>query len=537
MKLIESLGYHASVYTPLMQQLLQDDPALEPFHKGLASTASATHAASKRATSFSQSKRKILVEALHKQYEHLNPDDRTRTQIDVLLAPNTVTITTGHQLNLFTGPLYFWYKILDVINEAAAMQQADAKHQYVPVFWMASEDHDFEEINHFFLGEQKVRWEAAAAGAVGRMSTTGLDAVLEELTPYWNNTDQGKELLALFAACYLQEGTLAKATRRLVHQLFGAAGIVVVDGDDATLKSLFVPVLKAEVGEQITHKAVMQTNTALKKVVKDFKPQINPREINIFYLFDDKRLRITSAANLFGTTENPAKWTLESLREEIQKHPERFSPNALMRPLYQECVLPNIAYVGGGGELAYWLQLKTAFDTFDIPYPLLQHRTTVLLMSEKQVKKCNKLNLPIADLFLPTAAFINKRVRQISDIDIDFSSQRELLKDNFKTFHRLASQTDKSFLGAVEAQEKKQLKGLDKLENRLLKAQRKKLQDEVVRATDIRNDLFPNNRLQERTAHFSNFVLEASLANFTNELKVTLSTASNGLAIIQIGYP
>ena len=138
MKLIESLGYHASVYTPLMQQLLQDDPALEPFHKGLASTASATHAASKRATYFSQSKRKILVEALHKQYEHLNPDDRTRTQIDVLLAPNTVTITTGHQLNLFTGPLYFWYKILDVINEAAAMQQADSNHQYVPVFWMAS---------------------------------------------------------------------------------------------------------------------------------------------------------------------------------------------------------------------------------------------------------------------------------------------------------------------------------------------------------------------------------------------------------------
>jgi bacillithiol biosynthesis cysteine-adding enzyme BshC len=311
----------------------------------------------------------------------------------------------------------------------------------------------------------------------------------------------------------------------------------VIDGDDTALKSLFAPVLQAEVSKNITQTAVHKTNNSLKKSIKGFKPQVNPRAINVFYLFDNKRLRITKDEDDFGTTENPATWTLQSLCEEIQKYPERFSPNALMRPLYQESVLPNIAYVGGGGELAYWLQLKTAFEAFDIPYPLLQHRTTVLLMSEKQVKKCNKLHLPIADLFLPTAAFINKRVRQISDIDIDFSSQRELLKDNFKAFYHLASLTDKSFLGAVEAQEKKQLKGLDKLENRLLKAQRKKLQDEVVRATDIRNDLFPNDRLQERTAHFSAFVLDAGLANFTNELKATLSTASNGLAIIQIGYP
>jgi bacillithiol biosynthesis cysteine-adding enzyme BshC len=534
MKLIESLGYHKGVYSLLMQQLLQNDPSLKPYHEGLVSTPAATQAASKRAASFDQSKRNTLVEVLHKQYEHLDPGAKTRAQIDALSAPNAVSITTGHQLNVFTGPLYFWYKILDVINMAACIHDADDKHQYVPIFWMASEDHDFEEINHFFLGEQKVRWEAATTGAVGRIPTTGLKAVLETLTPYYTGTNQGKELLALFAECYLQEDTLANATRRLVHQLFGAHGIVVIDGDDAALKSLFTPVLQAEVSKQITQKAVHKTNSSLYKAVKNFKPQVNPRPINVFYLFDNKRLRITKDENGFGTTENPAKWTLQSLCEEIQKHPERFSPNALMRPLYQESVLPNIAYVGGGGELAYWLQLKNTFEAFDIPYPLLHHRTTALLMSEKQVKKCNRLQLPTTDLFLPTAAFINKRVRQISDIDIDFSSQRKLLKDNFNTFHRLASLTDKSFLGAVEAQEKKQLKGLDKLENRLLKAQRKKLQDEVVRATDIRNALFPNNRLQERTAHFSDFVLDAGLANFTNNLKATLATASNGLAIIQI---
>ena len=534
MKLIESLGYHKAIYSPLMQQLLQNDASLKSFHNGLVSIQAATRAASKRAASFDQSKRNTLVDVLHKQYKHLDPDAKTRTQIDALLAPNAVTITTGHQLNILTGPLYFWYKILDVINLAARIQDADNKHQYVPVFWMASEDHDFEEINHFFLGEQKVRWEATASGAVGRMPTTGIESVLKTLTPYCRGTDQAKELLTIFSECYLQEDTLANATRRLVHQLFGAHGIVVIDGDEAALKSLFAPVLKDEVSKNITQTAVHKTNNSLKKTIKVFKPQVNPRAINVFYLFDNKRLRITKNEEDFGTTENPAKWTLKSLCEEIQKHPERFSPNALMRPLYQECALPNIAYVGGGGELAYWLQLKTAFVAFDIPYPLLKHRSTVLIMSKKQVKKCNKLNLPIADLFLPTAAFINKRVREISNINIDFSSQRQLLKDNFKAFHVLASQTDKSFLGAVEAQEKKQLKGLDNLEKRLLKAQRKKLQDEVVRATDIKNDLFPNNKLQERTAHFSSFVKGDGLVYFTAKLKDVLSTAKNGLSVIQI---
>jgi bacillithiol biosynthesis cysteine-adding enzyme BshC len=534
MKQIESLGYHAAVYTPLMQQLLQNASSLKPFHGGLASTTAAINAASNRIASFDQSKRNTLVEVLHRQYEHLDPDQETRKQIDTLSASNTVTITTGHQLNIFTGPMFFWYKILDVINMALAMQKLDSKYQFVPIFWMASEDHDLEEINHFFLGEQKVRWESTAAGPVGRMPTSGLDAVLENITPYWNNTSQEKELLALFADCYQKEDTLSKATRRLVHQLFSSDGVIVVDGDDAALKSLFVPILKAEVSEKITFNAVTQTNNDLKKVVKDFNPQVNPREINLFYMFGDNRLRITTEANLFGTTENPSKWTRQSLSEEIENHPERFSPNALMRPLYQECVLPNIAYIGGGGELGYWLQLKATFKAFDVPYPLLKHRSTVLLMSKKQVKKCNKLNLSIADLFLPKAAFINKRVRQISDISIDFSSQRELLKDNFKAFHSLASQTDKSFLGAVEAQEKKQLKGLDNLEKRLLKAQRKKLQDEVVRATDIKNDLFPNNKLQERTAHFSSFVTGDGLVYFTAKLKAVLSKAKNGLSVIQI---
>lgn len=154
-------------------------------------------------------------------------------------------------------------------------------------------------------------------------------------------------------------------------------------------------------------------------------------------------------------------------------------------------------------------------------------------MSEKQVKKCIKLELSLQDLFLPKASFINKRVRQISDIDIDFTPQREVLQQQFAGLKRLAQQTDVSFLNAVNAQEQKQLNGLNALEKRLLKAQRIKLQDQIIRISDIKNALFPNGKLQERITHFSSILAHRSIKDFTNDLKNVLNDTSSGLRIVR----
>ncbi len=532
MKSIASLGFQSGVYSPLMQRMLQSDKALFSFYNGLFSETSAQKVAQNRAATFSKESRQVLVDVIHNQYGHIDQKEEVSSNLQLLKNANTVTVTTGHQLNIFTGPLFFWYKILDAINMAERMQQLDRSHHYVPVFWMASEDHDFEEINHFFLGEQKVRWETKSGGPVGRIHTKTLADLQSQMEPYWNKTQLGKELLALFTACYLKEDNLANATRKLVDQLFGKYGLIVIDGDDPALKKGFVPTLIKEVKKQVTNKTVLETDNGLAKVISGYKPQVNSREINLFYLLDDKRLRIVKKDKSYATTEGAYNWDEAALENEIQSHPERFSPNALMRPLYQECILPNITYIGGGGELAYWLQLKATFEAFDIPYPLLQHRSSVLLMSEKQVKKCANLNLQLQDLFLSKTLFINKRVRQISDIDIDFSSQKDVLINHFESLKELAKQTDASFLGAVNAQEKKQIKGLENLEKRLLKAQRIKLQDHIIRATDIQNALFPNGKLQERTAHFSAVVGALSIDAFTRALKMALLDAE-GLQIVQ----
>ncbi|NNL83943.1 MAG: bacillithiol biosynthesis BshC, partial [Winogradskyella sp.] len=164
--------------------------------------------------------------------------------------------------------------------------------------------------------------------------------------------------------------------------------------------------------------------------------------------------------------------------------------------------------IGGGGELAYWFQLKSTFSAHEVTFPILLLRNSVLIRNQKQQKKLEKLNITDADLFLKRDTFINKKVRQISNIDIDFSPQKEHLKTQFKDLFDLAEKTDKSFLGAVKAQEVKQLNGLEHLEKRLLKAQKRKLADEIQRSTDLQEQLFPKQSLQERTLNFSQLYLE-----------------------------
>jgi len=236
--------------------------------------------------------------------------------------------------------------------------------------------------------------------------------------------------------------------------------------------------------------------------------QVNPREINHFYLKDGLRERLLEKEGFFYVNNTEIKFTKDEILQELNAHPERFSPNVVTRPIYQEVVLPNLCYIGGGGELAYWLELKSSFDAMKVAFPILLLRNSALLISEKENKKIQNLELIPADLFLKQNSLINKRIREISNIDIDFSSQKEHLSNQFEALYQLAEETDKSFLGAIKAQEVKQINGLNHLEKRLLKAQKIKLKDQVIRLTALQNKLFPNQSLQERSLNFSELYLE-----------------------------
>ena len=458
--------------------------------------------------SFTSETRHVLVQSLKNQYQSVAISKETQSNINLLSDSNTFTITTGHQLNLFTGPLYFFYKIMSTINLCKQLKVEYPNQNFVPIYWMATEDHDFAEINYFNFRGQKVKWDREASGAVGELQLDGLDDVFEAFTSQLNTTTNAEELKRLFRSAYVEHQCLTDAMRYLVNELFKDYGLVIVDGNDTDLKRLFIPYFEDELANQTSFDKVSQANEQLNTLSRKYKIQVNPREINLFYITEGIRERIIETNGIFKVNNTNIEWSKSDMQKVLLEHPERFSPNVIMRPLFQEVVLPNLCYIGGGGELAYWLELKSNFEAQKVVFPMLLLRNSMLLITDKQKEKLQKLDISVKDLFLKQKDLITKVTKQVSEIEIDFSSQKAYLVQQFEALYKLAEQTDKSFKGAVAAQERKQVKGLEHLEKRLLKAQKRKISDYLERVIRLQDELFPGQSLQERNMNFSEFYLE-----------------------------
>ena len=501
----DCISYQTSGYfSKLMQDYLDQKSEIKPLYNHFPTMENFEKQISEKQSNFDNANRVPLVETLKKQYQNIEISDATKQNIELLSHECTFTITTGHQLNLFSGPLYFLYKIISTINLTKELKSKYPAHNFVPIYWMATEDHDFEEINYFNFKGKKFRWNTESSGPVGRLSTEGLADFLEIYAAELGSSTNAGTLKKLFEEAYLKHQNLADATRFLANSLFASYGLVILDADDAHLKRAFIPYIQEELVQQTSFKAVQKTIEKL----QEYTVQVNPREINLFYIEDQLRERIIFENDKYVVNNTKISFSKEEILKVLKDNPEKFSPNVIMRPLYQEIILPNLCYIGGGGEIAYWLELKSFFEAVNITFPMLLVRNSVLLTTEKQAQKADKLNLSWADLFTKSADLLNTITHKISAFPIDLTPQRVILEKQFEYLSELAEQTDKSFTGAVKAQEKKQLKGIDNLEKRLLKAQKRKLSNELQRVSDLQFELFPSQSLQERQTNFSEFYLE-----------------------------
>lgn len=488
-------------FSKLIVDYLNQNANLKPFYSFSPTLENYKLQLEIKKENYNSTNRKTLVETLEKQYKSLTISEKTKINIELLKKENTFTITTGHQLNLFTGPLYFIYKIVSTINTSEALQKKYPDYNFVPIYWMATEDHDFEEINYFNFKNSKIKWDKDTSGPVGRLSTDGLESVLNEFKSKIGPGENAQFLLQIFEDAYLKHSNLADATRYLTNELFKEYGLVILDADDKNLKKIFIPYFENELSKQTSFQQVTSTNQKL----TNYSIQVNPRELNLFFMENNLRERIVLENNLYKVLNTNIEFTKEEILLEVKNSPEKFSPNVLIRPLFQEVILPNLGYIGGGGEIAYWLQLKSNFDANSVAFPILQLRNSVLILSEKQNSKIEKLGLNWKELFSPIATLVKNKTKEISSIEFNFDEQIQFLKDQFEKLEKIATLTDSSFSKAVKAQETKQIKGLLNLEKRLLKAEKKIHYEQLERIILLKEELFPNNNLQERIKNFSEY--------------------------------
>lgn len=488
-------------FTRLFLDYISGDPKLSAF-QAFAPDADGYRKAAD-ALKYEEKNRAVVADAILRQYAQSDVDLPADLFRD-LSEPGTLTVCTGHQLCLFTGPLYFVYKILSTIRLAEFVARASGK-KVVPVYWMASEDHDFAEIASVNLFGKTLTWEKPGNGAVGNLRTDSLQALPGELKVLMGESPAAVELHALFAKAYRPGRPLSDATRELVHELTGGK-ILVLDGNDVELKKLFVPYFKADFFEQIPFREVNATIAELEKA--GYEAQVNPREINVFYLGKNFRERIGQEGSVFRVVNTEMTFTAEELESELQKHPEKFSPNVVLRPLYQQVLLPNIAYTGGPGELAYWLEYKRMFDHFAVTFPVLQPRHSALLIDRASAERMQKLGITVEDLFTETEALVKKVVASNAGGAISLSPEKEELESIFSSIAEKAAESDPTLRKNAEAELQKALNSLENLEAKMLRAHKQKQETSVAQVRKLHEKLFPGGGLQERYDNFIPYYLK-----------------------------
>lgn len=493
---------HTHYFSSLMLDYIHQKEELAPFYNRFPTQDSYIQQAKEKLVSYKH--RDLLVDVLIKQHKEVDLSKKQKKNIELLSQKNTVTITTGHQLNLFTGPIFFFYKILQVIKQCKELNKTQTDLNFVPVFWMATEDHDFEEINHFNYDNRIIHWDKKLGGPVGRLCTKGLKEVFTSFLSLLPNGKKKEQLQFLIESSYFKETTLANATRILVNHLFSDYGLLMLDGDDKVLKEVMIPVFKEELLANTSSKEVEKQANKLADL--GYNIQVNPREINLFYILNStSRERIIFENNRYYILNTSLSFSENELLEELNQNPDKFSPNVILRPLYQETILPNVAYIGGGGEIAYWFELKTMFEKFEVNFPLLVLRNSLLLRTKRQLEKQKKLKLADKDLFSSSRAIVKAEVIKESDLVEQLPKFEDKLQTIFKELEELASKTDSSFLDMVNAQRTKQLKGFEKLKKRLVNAEIKKNSDSLDRIEKLLKELAQNKGLQERKCNFSDF--------------------------------
>lgn len=441
-----------------------------------------------------------IVAAFEEAYSHSSPSTKQLEHMEWMSEDNTFTICTAHQPNIFSGYLYFIYKTAHVIALSQKLSADFPDCRFVPVFYIGSEDNDLAELSAFNLNHKKYRWETSQSGAVGRMvADDGVDALIKMVETELIHLPFAKEIIAIIRKAYTKRTDMAQGTFILLNELFREQGLLVLQPDNASLKELMKSVFRDDLLHNTAQQIVGETNARLEK---QYKLQVNPRPVNLFYLRDGIRNRIDKRGNLYTVDETVIRFTEAEILEELNEHPERFSPNVILRGIYQETILPNILFVGGGSEVAYWMQLKGLFSHYKVPFPMLVLRNSFMLMDANHAHKMKELDIHDADLFKEETSLANELVQRWAGAELTLKTEEHESRELFSQLRKRAAAIDKTLIQHVHSLEVDHLKKLETLKKKMLKAERKKQSIQLQRIWKLKAELFPNNTLQERVDNF-----------------------------------
>ncbi len=437
---------------------------------------------------------------LMKQYEQFDSQSTVFNQINLLKQPNTFTVICAHQPCLFGGPAFWAYKILSTIKLCKDLHNKYPDYNFIPVYISGNEDHDFEEINHLNIFNTRLEWIENPGQATGSLPVEGLYPVFELLKTMFARNDGAIQFLNSLKIQLDACTSYANFYRSFVDSLFGNRGLIYFDPNDAEAKALFAPIIKKELISGFISSESKSANTQIEEM--SFPLQVNPRDINLFYHHSEGRKRIQKSEGYFELVDTDVRWTESEILSKLETNPSLFSPNVLMRPLYQEFLFPNVAFVGGGGEIAYWMQLRACFKHVSIPYPVLFRRFSAFYFDKSLLTKIAKTAFQPADFLKPYQELENEFISTHSNSVISIDEQLDCIQDQLQKINLAGKSLDVPTQISIESEIQKILKSLDQITAKRNKVIKIKYDQDLQNIQKIKFALFPNHSIQERFYSF-----------------------------------
>ncbi|QQS38142.1 MAG: bacillithiol biosynthesis cysteine-adding enzyme BshC [Ignavibacteriales bacterium] len=457
-----------------------------------------------------------LVNIIQEQYSAFKPSHKTEKNISLLKSKKTLAVVTGQQLGLFGGPLYTLYKIITTIKLSQYLSERYDEYQFVPIFWLEGDDHDFNEVRYFNLISDnnelaKYTYEEQMEdednkGSVGRLKfNEKLNSVFDELTTKTRKTEFTEALMEKLKSSYTEKETFKSAFTKLLYSLFDEYGLVIFDPQHKKIKERLIPIFKKEITDFRTHTEKLVNVSA--HLEETYHAQVKVRPVNLFYANEEGRYLIEPVENEFRLKRKRKRFTYEELINTIETEPEAFSPNVLLRPICQDYVLPTAFYVGGPSEIAYFAQVMPLYDFYSIEAPIIYPRSSATLLEKNINSILEKFSLTVKDVFNDPDKLKNQVVGTLSDSTIDeiFNSTFQQFELAFDQLKEKLFELDKTISDSSTRYKQKVINYIEELKAKSLEAQKKKFEVTLRQIDKISVNVFPGGNLQEREINFIHF--------------------------------
>lgn len=465
----------------------------------------------------------LLIDVLKRQNVEFGGTENTASNIELLKKEDAFAVVTGQQVGLYTGNMYTIYKTITAVKLTRNLKERFPQFNFVPVFWLESEDHDFEEANHAnvlnkqnelirigFESDEQANEDDTSRRSSKPVGSTKLDEMVnsinEQLRSTLLDTDFKEKLMNIVTSCYKEDNDFKTAFAQMINSLMGDYGVVFIDCSDPEIKKLLVPVFEKEL--RTSPKMCEDIITASAELEKHYDLQVKPKVINMFYVHNGNRLLIEPReGGRFALKNSKRRFENQEIFAALQENPELFSPNVVLRPICQDYLLPTIAYVGGPAEISYYAQLKPAYAHYELTMPVIYPRASVSIIEGKINKFLSSYNLNFENVFHRNL-LVTKVVEKLSEVKVDDEISRftDELNKVFYEMKNMTARVDQTLLNSVDNMKEKLKQNIEILKGKLINAQAKKSEVMTSQIDKVTNNIFPKDNLQERVLNITYFI-------------------------------